>query len=134
MLYLNKKGSKVCCNGLRIVLMFTLVVISFALNGFMPNIPVLIWYLASVNVFTFLLFSIDKLNAIKNRKRVPEITLHFFSFAGGIIGAIISMFAFRHKIRKKLFLSIQSVILLLWIVSTYYVLTNLEAIQKALNI
>jgi len=122
-----------CCNGFRIILMFSLVVIAFILNGFMPFISVIIWYLGSINIFTFLLFSIDKYHSIKDRKRVPEVNLHFFSFAGGVFGAFISMLVFRHKIRKKLFLAIQFTILTLWIISIYYISTHPQIIQNALQ-
>ena len=122
-----------CCNGFRIILMFTLAVLSFILNSFIPSIPVIIWYMFSINIFTFLLFGIDKYYSLKDRNRVPEMSLYFFSIAGGVFGALISMFAFKHKIRKKLFLSLQSFIAIIWIISIYYVLTHLEAIQKALQ-
>ncbi len=60
-------------------------------------------------------------------------SLHFFSLAGGIIGALLSMLIFRHKIRKKVFMLAQIVILLLWMLSTYYVFTNFETIQKVIS-
>ncbi len=122
-----------CCNGFRIIPMFTLAAFSFILNSFIPTIPVILWYLTSINIFTFLLFIIDKYYSLKDRKRVPELSLYFFSFAGGIFGALIAMLITRHKIRKKLFFIIQSFILFIWIVSIYYVLTNLEAIQQTLQ-
>lgn len=122
-----------CCNGFRIILMFSLAGLSFMLNSFMPSIPVILWYLASINFFTFLLFIIDKYHSTKERKRVPEMSLHFFSIAGGIFGALVAMLIVRHKIRKKLFLSTQGVITIIWIVAIYYVLTHLEAIQKGLQ-
>lgn len=122
-----------CCNGFRILLMFTLAILSFTLNNFIPTIPVVMWYLFSVNIFTFLLLVIDKIYSLKERERVPEMSLHFFSLAGGIFGALIAMLVARHKIRKKLFLSIQGIIAIIWIISIYYVLTNLETIQNALQ-
>ena len=122
-----------CCNGFRIILMFSLAILSFTLNNFIPTIPVIIWYLMSVNIFTFLLFIVDKIYSLQQRKRVPEMSLHFFSIAGGIFGALLAMIAARHKIRKKLFISIQSIIAIIWIFSIYYVLTNLETIQNALQ-
>ena len=103
-----------CCNGFRIILMFTLTLTAFTLNNFMPNISVILWYILSINLFTFFLFSIDKLHAIKDRKRVEEITLHFFSFAGGFIGAFLAMLITRHKIRKYMFLLIQVCIVIFW--------------------
>ena len=122
-----------CCNGFRIILMFSLAVFSFILNNFYPTIPVILWYLISINLFTFLLFSIDKYYSLKKRKRVSEINLHFFSLAGGIFGALIAMVVVKHKIRKKIFLSIQIIITIIWIISIYYILTNLETIQNALQ-
>jgi len=120
-------------NGFRIILMFSLVALSFLLNNFLPSIPVALWYLFSINLVTFFVFIIDKYHSIKKRKRVPQRTLHFFSFAGGFIGALLAMFIAKHKIRKKLFLSIQVGISLVWIFAIYYALTHLESIQKVLN-
>jgi len=113
--------------------MFSFAALSFMLNNFIPSIPVILWYLVSINVFTFLLFVIDKYHSIKERKRVPEMSLHFFSIAGGVFGAFIAMIVAKHKIRKKLFLSIQGFIGIVWIISIFYVLTNLEIIQNALQ-
>lgn len=70
---------------------------------------------------------------MKERKRVPEMTLYFFSFAGGFLGAILSMILTKHKLRKKLFISIQAVITIIWLVCIYLVLNNFETIQKALH-
>lgn len=122
-----------CCNGIRIILMFTLAVLSFTLNNFIPSIPVILWYLMTINIFTFLLLVIDKIYSLKDRKRVPEMSLYFFSTAGGVFGALLAMIIAKHKIRKKLFLSIQIFISLLWVFSIYFVLTNLEAIQQVLQ-
>jgi len=122
-----------CCNGFRILLMFSLAALSFILNSFMPAIPVILWYLLSINIFTFFLFIIDKYYSLKDRERVPEMSLYFFSIAGGVFGAFMAMFVARHKIKKRLFLSFQSFIMLIWIVSIYYVLSNLKTIQNALQ-
>ncbi len=122
-----------CCNSFRIILMFLFAALSFVFNNFMPSVPVLVFYLISINIFTFFIFSIDKYHSIKDRKRVPEMSLHFFSLAGGIIGALLSMLIFRHKIRKKVFMLAQIVILLLWMLSTYYIFTNFETIQKVIS-
>ena len=121
-----------CCNGFRILLMFSLAALAFVFNSLNPSIPVIIWYLVSINIFTFFIFVIDKYYALKDRKRVPEISLYFFSFAGGFLGAILGMIIAKHKTSKKLFLSIQTIITIIWIFAIYYVLTHLETIQKAL--
>lgn len=122
-----------CCNGIRIILMFSLAILSFTLNNFIPSIPVILWFLLTINIFTFLLLVIDKIYSLKDRKRVPEMSLHFFSVAGGVFGALLAMLVAKHKIKKKMFLSIQILISFLWIISIYYVVTHLEAIQKVLQ-
>lgn len=113
--------------------MFSFAALSFMFNSFIPSIPVVIWYLLSINIFTFFIFIIDKYYSTKNRKRVPEMSLHFFSFAGGFLGALIAMIAARHKTSKKVFLIIQLTISVIWILAICYVITHLEVIQNALT-
>lgn len=122
-----------CCNGFRMLVLFTFVVISFILNNFFDSIPVILWYIVSINIFTFFLFLIDKFHAIKERKRVPEFTLYFLSFAGGIFGAFTAMLITRHKLQKNGFLYMQIAILIVWVFAIYFVLHNLDAIQTALR-
>ena len=50
-----------------------------------------------LNLFTFLLYAVDKAKAKKNKWRIPEATLILFAFIGGSIGALFGMFALRHK-------------------------------------
>jgi len=122
-----------CCNGFRILLMFSFAAIAFVLNNYFATIPVIVWYLVSINIFTFFLTLIDKYHAIKERKRVPEFNLYFFSFAGGFLGLILGMIIAKHKTSKKLFMFIQAIIAIFWLVAIYYILTHLEAIQRALS-
>ena len=53
--------------------------------------------LLGVNLFTFLIFGLDKLLAVKHRWRIPEATLLTLSFLAGSIGAMLGMALFRHK-------------------------------------
>jgi len=117
-----------CCNGLRILIMFLFAFSSFALNIAMPNIPVIVWYFGSINLFTLILFGIDKLNSLKDRKRVPELSFHFFSLIGGVIGLFLGIVLFRHKLNNRYFLLIQLIILVLWMAALYLVFQNIEAI------
>ncbi len=71
--------------------------------GFLIKHKLLIWYILIINVITFAAFGIDKLNAIKDKSRIPIVTLLGLSFIGGTIGGIIAMYTFRHKIRKDYF-------------------------------
>jgi uncharacterized membrane protein YsdA (DUF1294 family) len=45
----------------------------------------------------------DKMSAEVNSERVPEMWFFLISLAGGFVGVILGMFAFRHKTRKMSF-------------------------------
>ncbi len=60
-------------------------------------------YAISVNVIAFLLYGIDKWNARKGLRRIPEKTLLGIAAVGGSVGAYGGMQLFRHKIRKAKF-------------------------------
>ncbi|WP_449387147.1 DUF1294 domain-containing protein [Chryseobacterium lineare] len=56
------------------------------------------------NIFSFILFGIDKRKAVKHQRRISEFTLLSVTFLGGTVGALLGMAVFRHKISKKSFL------------------------------
>jgi len=56
-----------------------------------------------INLFTFLLYVIDKRKAVKNKWRISEGTLLFFTLACGGIGACLGMRLARHKTRNRKF-------------------------------
>jgi uncharacterized membrane protein YsdA (DUF1294 family) len=122
-----------CCNGLKILVLFSFVIAAFLGNGFFPSLPVIVWYLILLNIFTFFLFIIDKYYSLHERKRVPEATLYFLSAAGGVYAECIAMVLLKHKIRKKSFLFIQVFILILWSIAIYEVIIHLENILQALK-
>jgi uncharacterized membrane protein YsdA (DUF1294 family) len=63
-----------------------------------------IWiYYIVIGIFTALLFCYDKAVAIKGKRRIPEMTLHLASFAGGAFGAILTICLIRHKSSKPVF-------------------------------
>ncbi len=117
-----------CCNSFRILIMFLFTFSSYALNIFIPSIPVVAWYFGSINIFSFILFGIDKLNSTKDRKRVPELSFHFFSLIGGVIGILLGVVLFRHKLKSRYFLLIQFIILLLWMLAIFFIFKNIGAI------
>lgn len=68
---------------------------------------ILIWYLAVINIITWLTFGLDKWKAKAGRRRIPEKTLLGMALIGGAAGAIAGMMLFRHKTRKaKFFISV----------------------------
>ena len=60
-------------------------------------------YLIIINISSLLLMGIDKILAIKKKRRNSEHTLKTISFFGGSNGTLLGMLIFRHKIRKPKF-------------------------------
>ena len=64
----------------------------------------LVWiYLVLLNAGSLVLMGFDKMSAEVNSGRVPEMWFFLISLAGGFVGVILGMFAFRHKTRKMSF-------------------------------
>ncbi len=80
----------------------------------------LVLYLISINIFSGLFFTIDKIKAINNKFRIPEIFLHFLELCGGVFITIFLMFLIRHKKNKFNFYIISYLILILWIIILIY--------------
>ncbi len=53
--------------------------------------------LSAVNLVTLLLFGLDKLLAVRQRRRVPEAVLLTWCFLFGSLGGMLGMALFRHK-------------------------------------
>jgi uncharacterized membrane protein YsdA (DUF1294 family) len=67
------------------------------------TLPNIIAAVAVVNVWTFMLFGLDKIRAEEGSWRISEATLLMWSLWGGIFGAHAGRAAFRHKTRKQPF-------------------------------
>lgn len=63
----------------------------------------IVYYLAAVNAAAFLLMFLDKQKAIHHRRRIPEAALLGAAALGGSVGALLGMYAFRHKTKHKKF-------------------------------
>lgn len=63
----------------------------------------ILYYLALINVITFLMYGIDKLKAKKGRWRIPEATLLLFAIMGGSIGTWLGIKVWHHKTMHKKF-------------------------------
>ena len=51
----------------------------------------MIWYLVGINIISFIIYGIDKHNAVKNKYRVSEYSLFCLSIFGGSIGSLLGM-------------------------------------------
>ena len=60
-------------------------------------------YLICINLFSFILFGIDKKKAVNSQWRISEASLLGVSILGGAIGSLIGMVIFKHKLSKKIF-------------------------------
>jgi uncharacterized membrane protein YsdA (DUF1294 family) len=60
-------------------------------------------YLAGINIITFLFYGYDKRQSLKNKGRIPELTLHLLALLGGSPGALLGQLSFRHKTKKLSF-------------------------------
>jgi uncharacterized membrane protein YsdA (DUF1294 family) len=63
----------------------------------------LLCYLLAVNLLAFALMGADKAKARRGAWRIPEKVLFLSALAGGSVGAIAGMFAFRHKTKHLRF-------------------------------
>jgi uncharacterized membrane protein YsdA (DUF1294 family) len=69
------------------------------------TLPNALGLFALVNLWTFILFGLDKIRAEAGTWRVSEGTLLIWAFFGGTIGAYAGRAVFRHKTRKQPFCS-----------------------------
>lgn len=60
-------------------------------------------YIVIINIAAFSLYGIDKLKAKKNAWRIKESTLLIIALIGGSVGALVGMYAFRHKTKHLKF-------------------------------
>lgn len=83
---------------------------------------ILIFYIL-LNIFSFFLYGLDKYKAKKEKWRIKENTLLFFSFLG-IIGGLLGMAVFHHKTKKKKFRILLPLFLIAEVVFAYFLLTH----------
>ncbi len=83
---------------------------------------VFLWYLLFINIVGNIMLLIDKLNAIKNRRRISERTLLITNLIGAFTMFIGSML-FSHKTQKFKFAFVYLLSIIIYtyiIVSTYF--------------
>ena len=81
----------------------------------------MIYYLLIINIITFIIYGIDKYKSIKHKYRISEATLIILAILGGSVGAFFGMITFHHKTKKKKFIILIPIIMLIWV----YILVSL---------
>ena len=72
----------------------------------------LIGYLL-INAVSFTVLGLDKLFAIRHRRRIPEATLLALALLFGAAGELLAMVVFRHKtLHKKFYLGLPLILIL----------------------
>lgn len=94
--------------------------VNLNLLGFFTQRTPLLYYLAAINVITFIAFAIDKYNAIKQKSRIRIVTLLALSFFGGSIGALAGIYLLRHKTQKNYFTTGVLLVILMQLVVLFY--------------
>lgn len=79
------------------------------------------WYFFIVNILLFILMGIDKKRAILNKWRISEKNLILISILGGSIGGLIGMYTFRHKTKHLKFTIGLPLILILQLITLYFI-------------
>ena len=75
-------------------------------------------YLIIINIISFISYTKDKYNAIKNKRRIKEKTLLLYTILGGISG-VLAMIIFHHKTKKIKFWIINIISIIIWIYIIY---------------
>ena len=77
--------------------------LNFAFWTFFGEHKILMVYLVSINLITFVAFAIDKIHAIQGKSRIRILTLLGLAFIGGSVGALVGIYLLRHKTRVNYF-------------------------------
>ncbi len=88
----------------------------------MQNFIILL--LLVLNVFGFILVSLDKFKAKNKLWRIPERSFFLLSILGGSIGVYTGLFLFHHKTRNWYFMTLIPLIILAQSVFIYYLVNK----------
>jgi len=83
-------------------------------------LQLVLFYLIGINIWTFIIYGVDKWKSKKGKWRVPEGTLLSLALFGGSIGALLGIQLWSHKTLHKKFIYGVPAILLLQIALAVY--------------
>jgi uncharacterized membrane protein YsdA (DUF1294 family) len=85
----------------------------------------LIWlYLLFINLISGIVFAYDKQAAKKNRRRIPELTLHLLEIPGGVFANLLLMNTLRHKNRKFSYWVWTWLVMIGWMIVVFSAILN----------
>lgn len=96
--------------------------ISFGFFDFFSKNKTIFIYFLMINVVTFVMFAVDKYNAVTHRSRIRIVTLLALSFMGGSIGGLLAMYILRHKTKKDYFVVGLPMILFTQFIFIFYIM------------
>ena len=79
---------------------------------------IIFYYILAINLVTLIVYGIDKFKAKNGHWRISEFALIALAIAGGSLGALGAMYAFRHKTQHPKFTIGIPLILIVQIVIT----------------
>ena len=86
-------------------------------------VPVLLFYLLTINALGLLIMLADKRRAQKKLWRIPEATLITIAILGGSAGILLGMRLFHHKTKKpKFYLGIPVILILQLLFGGFFLL------------
>ena len=74
----------------------------------------MVYYLIIINIIAFLIYGIDKYNAVHKTYRISEYSLFILAIFGGSLGSILGMRVFHHKTRKLVFWIVNVISVIVW--------------------
>ena len=104
--------------------------LNFDFLDFFGRNKILMIYMGIVNVITFLAFAIDKINAVKSKRRIKILTLLGLAFVGGSLGALLGMYTLRHKTKVNYF-TVGIPLIIVVQVAVVFVAMNLDGFMGA---
>lgn len=99
---------------MRILLLFLFTGLSFVANGYLRQIPTIVWYFMFVNSFVFILFFVNFLRLKGGKSPVGYVRLYYFSGIGGVFGGFFMMILSGFFGLKRTFIVYQFAILIVW--------------------
>lgn len=85
------------------------------------SLPLLVIYLAAMNLIAFCVMAYDKQAAAAGASRTPELILALWALLGGTPGTLLAMQCFRHKTKKARFQLMIAIVVVVQVIAIQHV-------------